>query len=83
MTTQTETKKELEQKADRLWACYNGMGIDFLTFGTYANRANVAPCYGYIEEAEHALANIEDSIKRYREGRPQHYEEVVPKGVNT
>ncbi len=75
MTTQTEIKKELEQKADRLWNCYNGMALDFLHFSEHANRAIASPYYGYIEEAEKALTEIEDAIKRYREGRPQAYEE--------
>ncbi len=75
MTTQTETKKELEQKAQRIWDCYNGFAMDFLHLGEQVNRAVVTQSKIYIEGAEKALAEIEDAIKRYREGKKQAYQE--------
>jgi hypothetical protein len=75
MAIKTETKKELEQKADRLWDCYNAMALDFLNFANHANKAQAVANYGYVKEAEKYLARLEEAIKRYREGRPQSYQE--------
>ena len=49
--------------------------IDFLSFIEDAAVANALKSAYYVLEAEAKLANIEDCIKRYRERRPQSFEE--------
>jgi len=49
--------------------------IDFLNFVEDAAAAHATESDFYVLEAETKLANIEDCIKRYRERRPQRFEE--------
>lgn len=75
-TKETTTEVSLEKKARGLWALGNEMGTEILNFIRYAERADtIHPSKTYTELAENSLAHIEDAIKRYREGRPQSYEE--------
>lgn len=74
-TKETTTEASLLQKqAEGLWKLGNALDGDVIRFIRYTERADNPPNTTYIELAEETLAQIEDAIKRYREGKPQIYE---------
>ena len=71
--------KEEEEKSVPRWNTIRSLEIalkiDFLSFIEDAAAAHATESDFYVLEAETKLANIEDCIKRYRERRPQRFEE--------
>ena len=58
-----------------IWSLQISIRRIFSYFSEDAIRAHALKSTFYVEEAEVYLAKIEDSIRRYREGRPQAFDE--------
>ena len=64
-----------EPKWRRLWALQLTLNLDLSHLTEDAVRADALGSEFYAKEAEEYLAMVEDDIARYREGRPQGFQE--------
>ncbi len=80
MATQTQTKETLTQEAERMSSLAIDIGNEIVQLVAEANQARVYADLQGGSEIHNApirkrIAYIEDAIKRYRDGRPQAFEE--------
>lgn len=69
-------EESLQEQGDRLDSLGITFTTDFTTFLRYAAMAFANPKKHWVDSAFEKLDKIEDSIKRFREGRPQSFEET-------
>jgi len=65
-----------ETEGDRLYELYLGLQGHMERFSEYAIRAESMECDTYITWARRYIEKIEDDLIRYREGRPQVFQEA-------
>jgi len=74
---QPKTKEEIQAQAGQLMRLAIALREDIGWLTRYSAQAEIAPLEPLVEQAEDRVDNIENSIKRYREGRKQAFEEVT------
>ena len=65
-----------EPEWDRLWTLQMCLRDQIEPFSEYAIRADALKSDTYVSWAKKSLGKIEDTILRYREGRPQVFQEI-------